>query len=118
MKVKLFISLVIVSFALYYSDVLFAKTVSKSYSDKEVKYFSEIVFGVEYGNNIQVIKKWIAPLKIKIFGNPNNNDIKALNAVITDLKKISNLDIKIVESNHNVAVHFISERNFHNVLLF
>lgn len=90
--------------------------VSKQYSNEEIHYFFEITLGSEYGDNAQVIKKWMTSPRIKIFGDPNEKGLNALNKVINELNSVTGLNMKVADTDHNLEIHFISEKEFKSVL--
>lgn len=87
---------------------------SYSYSDKEIEYFTEIALGTEYGNNIEVVRKWDSDIRIKIKGDPNEKDIESLNQVISDINGIigDKVYLTIVNTNENININFVSLSDF------
>jgi len=85
-----------------------------SYTDKEIEYFKEIALGTEYGNNIQVIRKWDSDIRIKINGSPNEMDIQALNQVVSEINEIigDKINLSIVSTNQNIDINFVPLSDF------
>jgi hypothetical protein len=84
------------------------------YTDKEIEYFTEIALGTEYGNNIQVIRKWDSDIRIKINGDPNEKDLQTLNQVISDINEIigDKINVSIVNTNQNIDISFVPLSDF------
>ncbi len=84
------------------------------YSDKEIEYFTEIALGTEYGNNVQVIRKWDSDIRIKINGNPREKDMEAVNQVISDINGIigDKIFLTIVNTNENIKINFVPLSDF------
>jgi hypothetical protein len=86
----------------------------ESYTDNEIEYFTEIALGAEYGNNIQVIRKWDSDIKIKINGNPNEKDLQSLNQVISDINSLigDKVYLTVVNTDQNIDINFVPLSNF------
>ena len=84
------------------------------YTYDEIEYFTEIALGTEYGNNTQVIIKWNSDIRIKVNGYPNENDLKALNQVVSDINEITSdkINVSIVETNQNININFVPLSEF------
>jgi hypothetical protein len=87
---------------------------SQRYSDKEIEYFTEIALGAEYGNNVQVIRRWNSDIRIKINGKPNEEDMESLNQVILDINSLigDNVYLTIVTTNQNIDINFVPLSDF------
>lgn len=110
------------TFCLLFSSVLIfcgtgkSQVVFEQYSNEEIQYFFEISLGSEYGDDVEVIKKWMTSPKIKVLGDPNEKDLIALNKVINELNSVTGLNMQFTETNHNLAIYFIPEKEFKSVL--
>lgn len=84
------------------------------YTYEEIEYFTEIALGTEYGDNTQVIRKWNSDIRIKVNGNPNENDLKALDLVVSDINEITGdkINVSIVATNQNINIHFVPLSEF------
>lgn len=78
-------------------------------------YFEEIVFGSEFQNLEPIVRKWVEPIRIRVFGDPTARDLDALFHTIRDLKSISSgiPPIQVVSENQNVSLHFLPKSEFH-----
>ena len=84
------------------------------YTYDEIEYFTEIALGTEYGDNTQVIRKWNSDIRIKVNGYPNENDLKALDQVVSDINEITGdkINVSIVETNQNININFVPLSEF------
>ena len=53
---------------------------------------------------------------MKIYGYPGKDDLKTVNQVIDDLKSLTRLDIQLVDSEENIYLSFLPEKNFKGIL--
>ncbi len=89
---------------------------SNNYSQKQIDYFTEIALGAEFGDEIPVIKKWTNDIRIKVKGEPTEEDLQAITAIIGDLNKlISGIKIKQVAKKENLTITFSPESGFSEV---
>lgn len=81
----------------------------------DLDYFSEIAFGSEYGFSNYEIKKWVNDVELQVVGQPTQQDVAALAAVIADLNQLisPNLHITLVENGGNAEIHFIPHSEFY-----
>lgn len=116
-KSKTKIILIFVSSLLVIGLVLYWES-SQGDSEQEVlEYFFEIVLGAEYGDQAQVVRKWIDDIRIELHGQPNDDDRRCLNQVVGDLSSvISTLRISVSESDGDLDIYFIPESEFKSVL--
>ncbi len=86
---------------------------SIDYSQEELEYFTEIAFGAEFGDEIPVIKKWTADIRIKVNGEPTITDLQTINNIIDDFNElISGIKIKLVDKKWNMIITFSPESDF------
>ena len=86
---------------------------TNNYSQEEIDYFTEIALGVEFGDDVPVIKKWTNDIRIKINGEPTDFDLQTINNIISDLNKlIAGIKIKQVDKKENLTITFAPESNF------
>ena len=86
---------------------------SNNYSQEEIKYFTEIALGAEFGDEIPVIKKWTDNIRIKIDGEPTESDLQAITDIVYDLNElIAGINIKIVTNKQNLSITFSPESDF------
>jgi len=90
--------------------------IERQYSQEEIDYFTEIALGAEFGDIVPVIKKWEDDVRIKINGIPTEEDVLAVEAVVSDLSElVETIDIKIVNRNENIAITFSPESEFADI---
>ncbi|SIS42338.1 DUF2927 domain-containing protein [Salimicrobium flavidum] len=78
------------------------------YSEKEMAYFEEIAFGSEWGSSDIPLRKWESDPRIKVHGNPTEEDMNSLNSVIDDVNSLQeSIDLKLVENNANIDVYYV-----------
>ncbi|MBS4539615.1 DUF2927 domain-containing protein [Clostridium sp. D2Q-11] len=83
-----------------------------TYTQKEVNYFTEIALGAEYGGS-PYVKKWVSDVRIKVGGNPTENDLKKLRGVVGELNDIiQTIELSIVEDNENINMYFVPQGDF------
>lgn len=86
----------------------------KSLTRSEIEYFEEIAFETEWDGDMP-IRKWVDPIRVKVYGEPTESDLEALNQTIEDIQNIvPHLDIEIVESDENVEIYYVPIREFDN----
>ena len=86
---------------------------TNNFTQKEIDYFTEIVFGSEFGDKIPVIKKWTNNIRIKVNGEPTEADMQTVSNIIDDFNElISGINIKTVENKENLTITFTTESNF------
>ena len=63
-----------------------------------------------------VIKKWTENVRIKIDGEPTEEDIQTINNIVNDLNDfIAAIKIKLVDKNENLTIAFSPESNFTSI---
>lgn len=83
-----------------------------TYTQKEVDYFTEIAIGSEYGGS-PYIKKWATDIRIRVGGNPTNEDLNTLSKVAEEVNEIiPTLQLSIVNKNENIAIYFVPQGDF------
>jgi hypothetical protein len=86
------------------------------FTQEEIDYFSEIALGAEFGDDVSVIKKWTDAIRIKIIGEPTNEDLLAINDIVSDLNEIiTGLRVKIVDKKENITITFSPESDFSEI---
>ena len=80
---------------------------SNDFSQEEIDYFTEIALGAEFGDETPVIKKWVENIRIKINGEPTEEDLQTINTIVSDLNEIiKGMRINIVNKNANLTITF------------
>ncbi len=83
------------------------------YTSEQIDYFFAIATGSEFGNAQAVIRKWNGPVRIKVHGSPNSEDLQTLRAVVDDINGlVQGIQLQIVTENPNVDMYFVPEREF------
>ncbi len=86
---------------------------SNNFTKEEIEYFTEIVLGAEFGDEIPVIKKWNDNIRIKINGEPTVADLQTITNIIDEFNElISGIKIKLVEKKENLTITFSPESDF------
>lgn len=86
---------------------------TNNFTQEEIDYFTEIVLGAEFGDEIPVIKKWTNDIRIKIVGKPTEADMQTINSIISDLNYlIGGIKIKLVDKKENLTITFSPENQF------
>jgi len=89
---------------------------TNNFTQDEIEYFTEIALGAEFGDEIPVIKKWTENTRIKINGEPTEEDLQTINNIVGDLNElISAIKIKIVNKNENLTITFSPESDFTSI---
>lgn len=83
------------------------------YTQEEIDYFTEISVGSEYGG-VPYILKWDDDVRIKINGNPTEENMNSVNKVVNELNSIlkPQLKLSIVYDNPSIEVYFIPLEDF------
>lgn len=85
----------------------------RRYTAEEINYFMEIALGAEFSTSSSIIRKWEGDLRIKIIGSPTSEDLNTLKTVINEINHlVSNINLKIVDNQPNVKIHFIPVSQF------
>ena len=86
------------------------------FTQEEIDYFTEIALGAEFGDETPVIKKWTNNVRIKIDGEPTEEDIQTIDNIVDDLNKlIGGITIKIVDKKENLTITFSPESDFTSI---
>jgi hypothetical protein len=86
---------------------------ANNFTQEEIDYFTEIVLGAEFGDEAPVIKKWIKNIRIKVSGEPTEEDLQTINNIVGDLNGlIAGIKIKLVDKNENLVIAFSPESEF------
>lgn len=76
-------------------------------------YFFEIALGSEFGDSSKTIVKWASDVKIKVNGNPSNEDLTCFRRVVEELNELINsIELQEVQSNENLNIYFVPEKDF------
>ncbi len=78
------------------------------YTLKEIEYFLEIAFGVEYGSS-EKLKKWSGEIRVVVKGKPSREDITTLKKVIDELNELTNqnIQLRIADENPEITIWFV-----------
>ncbi|MBD2088871.1 DUF2927 domain-containing protein [Microcoleus sp. FACHB-1515] len=88
-------------------------TPTARYTTEQINYFLEIALGAEFGSSDAVIRKWNAPIRIRVTGRPTSEDMRSLQAVIRDLNGlVQGTSLSIDNNNSNVEMVFAPESEF------
>ncbi|HSM02961.1 MAG TPA: DUF2927 domain-containing protein [Acidimicrobiia bacterium] len=88
-------------------------TLAETYSQAALDYFVEVAFGAEFGGGSREIRRWNQDVRIVVHGDPNDEDLATLHAVIADLNEIiGTIQVSIVEQDGNVDLHFAPRDQF------
>ncbi|QHE51089.1 DUF2927 domain-containing protein [Pontibacillus sp. HMF3514] len=83
------------------------------YSEQAMEYFQEIAFGSEWGDTDYPVRKWNSNPRIKVFGNPSDEDMNALKNTISDVNGLQDhIELKLVEADPNIKVYFVPLKDF------
>ena len=89
---------------------------SNDFKQEEIDYFTEIALGAEFGDETPVIKKWVENIRIKINGEPTEEDLQTINTIVSDLNEIiKGMRINIVNKNANLTITFSPESDFTSI---
>lgn len=83
------------------------------YSAQAVEYFGEVAFGTEEGTAIGVLRKWVAPPRVRVFGDATPADHAALDRVISDLNGLlPDLGLELASQTGTIEIHFVPVEEF------
>jgi hypothetical protein len=86
---------------------------ANNFTQEEIDYFTEIVLGAEFGDEAPVIKKWTKNIRIKVGGEPTEEDLQTINNIVGDLNGlIAGIKIKLVDKNENLVIAFSPKSEF------
>lgn len=90
----------------------------RAYSpQEELDYFIEIAFGSEWGSADYPIRKWKDNPDISVFGDPTQEDMESLNAVIRDINSLqSTIHLETVDNNPNIEVYYVPLSDFNKYI--
>lgn len=85
-----------------------------SYTPEQIRYFLEVALGSELGNAPAEIRKWQGEIKIQYFGFPTTEDLRTLDAVMTEINELTHNTIRLqwVEANPDIEIYFVPESSF------
>lgn len=79
----------------------------------EIEYFGEVAFGSENGGGEPVLRKWVTPPRIQVFGDPTAEDLDALVHIVTEVNALApGLGMEIVTDAPTVEIHFVPAVDF------
>ncbi|KGX90267.1 DUF2927 domain-containing protein [Pontibacillus marinus] len=83
------------------------------YSEQAMEYFQEIAFGSEWGDADYPVRKWNNNPRIKVFGNPSDKDMNALQNTISEVNGLQDhIELKLVDSDPNIKIYFVPLEDF------
>lgn len=86
------------------------------YNNQEIEYFFEIAFGSEFGGSLPEIHKWTENIRIKVIGDPTNEDLDSLDQVISELHSlIRTIFFDRVSLSSNIDIYFTSVDKFASI---
>jgi hypothetical protein len=109
--IKLLILLIIFSFIFMTISYASESLLKEKYTEEELDYFYEVAFGLEYGNNTNVIHKWNkSEIKFSITGT--DEYVRELNRVIRELTELTGITFTKVDKNADIDIYFINHSDF------
>ena len=84
---------------------------NQTYTQAQIDYFTEIALGTEYGGSAPV-RKWTEDIRIKVNGDPTEDDLETLYRVIAQLTDLTGLSIETVDAEENINIYFIPDTEF------
>ena len=86
---------------------------AERYTTEQINYFLEVALGAEFGSSDAVIRKWNAPIRIRVTGTPTAEDLRSLQTVVRDLNGlVQGISLAIDSNNSNVEIVFAPESEF------
>lgn len=81
------------------------------YSAAEIAHFGDVAFGSEQGAT-EVVRRWSAPLTIRVYGRPTPADLAMLAAAAGEVEQSTGVGVRVAgaadEAAANVEAHFVS----------
>ncbi|NJL22344.1 MAG: DUF2927 domain-containing protein [Leptolyngbyaceae cyanobacterium SM1_3_5] len=88
-------------------------TPTAHYTTEQINYFLEVALGAEFGSSDAVIRKWNAPIRIRVAGRPTAEDLRSLQTIVRDLNGlVQGISLAIDNTNPNVEMVFAPESEF------
>ena len=86
---------------------------TNTFTQEQIDYFTKIALGTEFGEQTPVIKKWTENIRIKVGGEPTEEDLQTINNIVSNLNElIAGINIKLVDKNENLVIAFSPESEF------
>jgi len=86
---------------------------TNTFTQEQIDYFTKIALGTEFGEQTPVIKKWAENIRIKVGGEPTEEDLQTINNIVSNLNElIAGINIKLVDKNENLVIAFSPESEF------
>jgi hypothetical protein len=83
----------------------------------QVDYFLEIAFGFEYGGASEIVRKWPGDVRIRVNGQPSDEDRAALDQVVAEINALTpTTDLVLVETEPEVELHLVPKSDFPDIL--
>lgn len=114
MKCKLFVFLVMGLLLLISScstddEVVVPEYELSEYELEVVNYFKEVALGFEYGGATEITRKWGAPMKIYIDGNPSLSIIEKVEHTVNSINQFA---------SDGFSIEIVNDTNLSNCYLF
>jgi hypothetical protein len=87
-------------------------------SSAEISYFEDIVLGAEYGSAEPQVLKWVKnPVKVRIYGIPDEQSLTCLSSVISDFNQLSTTTRLLIVDNGtgDIDMHFVPDSQFSRI---
>jgi hypothetical protein len=83
----------------------------------EVDYFLEVALGFEFGGASEIVRKWPGDIRVRVNGDPNEQDRATLEAVMAEINELTpTVDMLLVDDEPMVEVHFAPQSQFPSIL--
>ena len=91
-------------------------TLLSPYSPEAIDYFLDIALGAEYGNLSEEIRKWDDDIRIRVSGDPTDEDMQALRQVVKEINELQqSVDVSLDRFGANIIVYFVPESGFKDI---
>ncbi|BAU11985.1 hypothetical protein LEP3755_25090 [Leptolyngbya sp. NIES-3755] len=91
---------------------------NSAFSQAQIDYFMEVAMGSEYNQQgTPRIRKWSGDIRVQTFGRPTSEDLRSLQAVVSEINGLTGgaIRMQLVNSNPNVTIHFVPEPQFRTI---
>ncbi|TCC93987.1 DUF2927 domain-containing protein [Pedobacter frigiditerrae] len=77
-------------------------TYAQKLTSEEKFIFNEVAFTRKQAGDYELIHKWVAPIKYKVYGNADNYILKEIDSTFSQVKRLTNLDISKTTNDDEV----------------
>lgn len=86
------------------------------YTAEQINYFLEVALGSEFGSRDAIIRKWSGSVRIRVNGTPTSEDLRSLNAVISDINGLAQgIHLQLDSNNPNIELYFAPKSQFSRI---